>query len=177
MDDKQPERDSAFSLAKLGSLSTCIAQSLEVWLHYNRDDGSLLGSGFFGFLFLLIFQFWMVMFLPDDNHLPLPIFAAATGILCIAHRLNLRIARHLKRPRRTGLYTGRPLLAHVLAFNESVIKVIEPWLVIAAGAGVYRYGNRPLGLYLLLGGVMLLIYVIRAIVGEWRERRAGDSAG
>ncbi len=148
------------------SLSTAIAQSVELFLHYGRGADSLFTGGALGIAFLAVFEFWMVMLFPHDNPYPLPVFAAAYMLLCIWHRLSAGRKTHIDR-----LYTGRPIIALVLRFEEGFAKAFEPILVFVMGCDAYRAFSRPLGLYLMLAGLMLLIYILRAIARERSEAR------
>ncbi len=152
--------------SKALGLTTCIAQSVELFLHYGRGAQSLFTGGTYGIVFLAVFEFWMVMLFPHDNPYPLPVFAAAYVLLCIWHRLSAGRKRHIDR-----LYTGKPIIALVLRFEEGFAKAFEPILVFVMGCDAYRAFSRPLGLYLMLAGLMLLIYILRAIARERSEAR------
>ncbi len=151
--------------SKAFGLTTCIAQSVELFLHYGRGAQSLFTGGTYGIVFLAVFEFWMVMLFPQDNPYPLPLFAAAYVAACIGHRVSVG-----GKGRVDVRYTGKPILGLVLPLDEGIIKVLEPLAVIGAGAGVYHAFSRPLGLYLMLAGAMLLPYIFRAVSQERRER-------
>jgi hypothetical protein len=174
MSEPDPTPDQAGFLERLEGMCDSIAQSVEINLHFGRGATSLFASGVFGAAFLGLFDFWMMLFLPQDDRRPLIVFALLTMARYLAH--GFLKSHQVERLPAPG-YTGRPLISLILPIDEVIIKLLEPWIVMVSGLGVFLSFNRPLGLYLVLGGIMLLSYVLRIRSGKnpWLTLRRSDS--
>jgi hypothetical protein len=140
------------------------ALSVEAFLH--RGFGlSYIGCGFAAFLVMYVFA----TFFSGDNLGPMAVFAGLYGIFWFIACLNAWIRRWRKMERVHSRYNGRPHLCRILrGWQEHYVKLLEALLVIFVGF-VTHLMNRPLGDYLMLAGVFVLVRGY-CVVSARRER-------
>jgi hypothetical protein len=102
-------------------------------------------------------------FCPPDQAAPLGFLMIVYFIRIVVHRIFCIHRRLRGGPPRHSRYAGQPLLGLVVGrIPESIIKWIEPFLLLAAGLLAFLI-NKPLGNYLMWSGLGLLgILVVHA---------------
>jgi hypothetical protein len=85
------------------------------------------------------------------------VFAGLYGILWLIACINALIRRWRKMERVHSRYGGRPHLCRLLpGWQEIHVKMVEAVLVLGIGFAIHLL-NRPLGDYLMLAGVFVLV--------------------
>lgn len=164
--EKQPvlNKDAHLIGEIIEGLVRSTALSVEAFLH--RGFGlSYIGCGLAAFLVMYVFA----TFFSGDNLGPLAVFAGLYGIFWFIACLNAWIRRWRKMEGVHSRYNGRPHLCRLLpGWQEHYVKLLESLLVLLIGF-VTRLMNRPLGDYLMLAGVFVLVRVY-CIASALRER-------
>jgi hypothetical protein len=174
MNQQQQQQPGMFQQAKwafgwLLFICNSLAVSVEVFLH--KGVGSRY-IGLQGLAAAAMIFFWGG-FWPGQDISPVLIYLALYLLFCFAQRMDA-----LKRLRQGGgqehsRYTGRPILMRFTGrINEITIKrIVEPALVFLIGILICS-ANEPLGKYLMLAAVGLLVSVQSTL--RFEETRATD---
>jgi hypothetical protein len=172
--NQQQQQPGMFQQAKsafgwLLFICNSLAVSVEVFLH--KGVGSRY-IGLQGLAAVAMIFFWGG-FWPDHDVIPMLTYLLFYLLFCFAQRMD-----SLKRARQGGeqehsRYTGRPLLMRFTGrMNEIAVKrIVEPVFVFLVGVFICS-ANEPLGKYLMLAAVGLLVSVQSTLVFD--QTRATD---
>lgn len=151
---KQPElnKDRHLVGELIEGLARSTALSVEAFLH--RGFGSsYVGCGVGAFIVMYVFS----TFFQRENLGPLAVFAGLYGIFWLIACINALIRRWRKMERVHSRYNGRPHFCRLLpGWQELNVKHLESLLVIFIGFVIWIL-NRPLGDYLMMAGVFVLV--------------------
>jgi hypothetical protein len=147
-----PNPDVHFVAEVVENVGRSLALSVEVFLH--RGFGSdYVGCGLLAVFIMFVFA----KFFPDENVRPLTVFAGMYAVLWLVATINVLIRWWRGGETIHSRSNGKPLLMRVLpGWKEMSLKHLEALLVILLGYGI-RHLNRPLGDYLLVAGVFVLL--------------------
>jgi hypothetical protein len=152
--EKQPvlNKDAHLVGEIIEGLARSTALSVEAFLH--RGFGSsYIGCGLGAFLVMYVFS----TFFQGDDLRPMAIFAGLYGIVWLIAGINALIRRWRKMERVHSRYNGRPHLCRLLpGWQELNVKHLESLLVLFVGFVIWIL-NRPLGDYLMMAGVFVLV--------------------
>jgi hypothetical protein len=147
-----PNKDVHLVAELIEGLGRSTALSVEAFLR-RGFGGAYIGCGLAAFLVMYVFS----TFFQGENLGPLAVFAGLYGILWLIACINALIRRWRKMERVHSRYSGRPHLCRILTgWQEIHVKMLEGLLVLGIGFAIHLL-NRPLGDYLMLAGVFVLV--------------------
>jgi hypothetical protein len=150
---QRPNPDAQLFAEIVEGVGRSLALSIEVFLHRGFGTG-YVGCGPLAFLIMYLFS----IFFTDQNMHPLAVFAGIYGLLWLIATVNVLIRWWRGMETVHSRYNGRAHLSRLLPeWTETNVKYLESLAVILLGYGIHRLMNRPLGDYLILAGVFVLI--------------------
>lgn len=139
--------------------------SVEVFLHKSSTFGERYIGPQAALAMLLIFLFPALC--PEDNPEPMLWFLGAFFVAIAAARVGIVARVKRGEPGPHSMYTGTPRI-HGRMSETTVKRANEPIFVIVVGAVVHEL-SAPLGSYLMLAGVALLVSANLTAAGERRR--------
>jgi hypothetical protein len=137
------------------------AHTSESWLHFNRGEENALRRTLLGFGLMLIYMIVYHLAFPRVYMFPMGLFTLWTTLLSTVHWLGTLWRRITKKPLQHSRYTGEPHLLRWLRCDEMTIKWMEPPCLFALGLLV-RPHSPPVGIWIMLSGLSMLILMVRA---------------